>query len=143
LPLLRLTAAVIDLDQFCARARLVKIQTVTAGSSLRPCCFRGGNSEEEKLGVLEELKALDEHRAKILTRAKLAALEKAEDAIAELSKLGFHYSLIENAHTEMAKGPRNERPQASAPFTDADVKDKGRARIESPFSGFDQSLPGS
>jgi hypothetical protein len=113
------------------------------GLSASPCCFRGGNSEEEKLGVLEELKALDEERAKILTRAKLAALEKAEDAIAELKRLGFHYSLIENAGTEMAKGSRNERPQASAPFTEADVKDKGRAGIESPFSGFDQSLPGS
>jgi hypothetical protein len=95
------------------------------------------------LGVLEELKALDEQRAKILTKAKLAALEKAEDAIAELNRLGFHYSLIENADIEMTKRSRNERPQASAPFTEADVKDKGRARIESPFSGFDQSLPGS
>jgi len=95
------------------------------------------------LGVLEELKALDEQRAKILTKAKLAALEKAEDAIAELNRLGFHYSLIENADTEMTKRSRNERPQASAPFTEEDVKDKGRARIESPFSGFDQSLPGS
>ncbi len=95
------------------------------------------------MGVLEELKALDEQRAKILTKAKLAALEKAEDAIAELNRLGFHYSLIEDAGTEMAKGSRNEHPQASAPFTNADVKDKGRARIETPFSGFDQSLPGS
>jgi hypothetical protein len=95
------------------------------------------------LGVLEELKALDEQRAKILTKAKLAALEKAEDAIAELNRLGFHYSLIEDAGTEMTKRSRSERPQASASFTEADVKDKGRARIESPLSGFDQSLPGS
>jgi hypothetical protein len=95
------------------------------------------------LGVLEELKALDEQRAKILTKAKLAALEKAEDAIAELNRLGFHYSLIEDAGTEMTKRSRNERPQASASFTEADEKDKGRARIESPLSGFDQSLPGS
>ena len=95
------------------------------------------------MGVLEELKALDEQRAKILIKAKLAALQKAEDAIAELNRLGFHYSLIENVGTEMAKGSRNERPQASAPLTEADVKDKGRAKIDSPFSGFDQSLPGS
>ena len=95
------------------------------------------------MGVLDELKALDEQRAKILAKAKLAALEKAEDAIAELNRLGFHYRLIEDAGTEMAKRSRDERPQASAPFTEADVKDKGRARIESPFLGFDQSLPGS
>ena len=95
------------------------------------------------MGVLEELKALDEQRAKILTKAKLAALEKAEDAIAELNRLGFHYSLIEDAGTETTKRSRNERPQASASFAEVDVKDKGRARIESPLSGFDQSLPGS
>ena len=95
------------------------------------------------MSVLDELKALDEQRAKILTKAKLAALEKAEDAIAELNRLGFHYSLIENDGAEMAKGSRNERPQASAPFAEADAKDKGRARIESPLSRFDQSLPGS
>jgi hypothetical protein len=95
------------------------------------------------LGVLEELKALDEQRAKILTKAKLAALEKAGDAIAELDRLGFHYSLIEDVGTEMTKRSRNERLQASAPFAEADLKDKGCARIESPFSGFDQSLPGS
>ena len=95
------------------------------------------------MGVLEELKAQDEQRAEILTKAKLAALEKAEDVIAELNRLGLRYRLIENAGAEMAKGSRNERPQASASFTEVDVKDKGRARIESPLSGFDQSLPGS
>lgn len=95
------------------------------------------------MGVLEELKALDEQRAKVLAKAKLEALKKAEDAVAELTRLGFHYSLIENAGPAIAKESRNERPQASAPFTEAEVKDKGRARIESPLSGFDQSLPGS
>jgi hypothetical protein len=95
------------------------------------------------LGVLEELKALDEQRAKVLAKAKLGALKKAEDAIAELAKLGFRYSLIESAGTATVKESRNERLQASAPFAEADVKDKGRARIETPLSGFDQSLPGS
>ena len=45
--------------------------------------------------VLDQLKALDEHRAKLLESAKNAALEKANQAIEELNALGFHYRLAE------------------------------------------------
>ena len=46
-------------------------------------------------GVLDQLKALDEQRAKLLEGAKNAALEKAKEAIEELNALGFHYRLAE------------------------------------------------
>ena len=46
-------------------------------------------------GVLDQLKALDEQRAKLFEGAKNAALEKAKEAIEELNALGFHYRLAE------------------------------------------------
>jgi hypothetical protein len=46
-------------------------------------------------GVLDQLKALDEQRAKLLEGAKNAALEKAKEAIEELNALGFRYRLAE------------------------------------------------
>jgi hypothetical protein len=46
-------------------------------------------------GVLDQLKALDEQRAKLLEGAKNSALEKANEAIEELNALGFHYRLAE------------------------------------------------
>jgi hypothetical protein len=55
------------------------------------------------MGVLEELKALDKQRSKLLEGAKAEALEKADKAIEELNDLGFHYSLVEGS---AAKGKR-------------------------------------
>jgi hypothetical protein len=45
--------------------------------------------------VLDQLKALDEQRAKLMESAKSAALEKANEAIEELNALGFNYRLAE------------------------------------------------
>jgi hypothetical protein len=50
---------------------------------------------EKKMTVLEQIKKLDEQRAKLLEDAKTEALKKAEDAISELKALGFSYSLAE------------------------------------------------
>ena len=57
------------------------------------------------MGVLDELKALNEQRERLLATAKTEALEKAEKAIAELNELGFHYTLVEGA----TRAPRKAR----------------------------------
>jgi hypothetical protein len=90
------------------------------------------------LSVLDTLKALDEQRAKVLNEAKSAALQKAQDAIGELSQLGFHYKLIESSGLPTAKGPQNERAGAHE-----QLMQKGGVKVEAPSSGFDQTLPGS
>lgn len=46
------------------------------------------------MSVIEQLKKLDEQRAKLLDGAKQEALAKAESAIKELNELGFHYQLV-------------------------------------------------
>ena len=56
------------------------------------------------MSALDELKVLDQQRAKVLNEAKLAALQKAQDAIGELSQLGFHYKLVESSGLLTAKG---------------------------------------
>jgi hypothetical protein len=88
------------------------------------------------LSVLDTLKALDEQRAKVLNEAKSAALRKAQDAIGELSQLGFHYKLVESSGLPTATGPQNERAGRHE-------MQKGVAKVEAPSSGFDQTLPGS
>lgn len=50
--------------------------------------------KREKMSVLDELKKLDDQRAKLIEGAKAEALKKAEAAIAELNALGFPYSLV-------------------------------------------------
>jgi hypothetical protein len=64
--------------------------------------------------VLEKLKALDAQRAQLLEAAKKEALENAEKAVAELSELGFHYTLVEgaSASTSTARAPRKASSQS-------------------------------
>jgi hypothetical protein len=65
------------------------------------------------MGVLDELKALDEKRTQLLDSAKKEALDNAEKAVAELNELGFHYSLVEGAPTaSSARAPRKAASQA-------------------------------
>jgi len=45
--------------------------------------------------ILEQLKELDDKRAKLVNGAKDEALKKAEAAIADLNSLGFAYRLVE------------------------------------------------
>ena len=68
------------------------------------------------MSVLQELKALDEKRAKLLEGAKSEALEKAHKAIAELNELGLHYTLSEGTQPT-SKRPENQskRPQKDVP----------------------------
>ncbi len=66
--------------------------------------------------VLEKLKALDAQRAQLLEGAKKEALESAEKAMAELTALGFHYSLVEGATastTLPARAPRKAAARAA------------------------------
>jgi hypothetical protein len=51
----------------------------------------------EKLTTLQQIKKLDEERAKLLESAKTDALARAEEAINELNALGFDYELVELA----------------------------------------------
>jgi hypothetical protein len=90
------------------------------------------------LSAFEKLKGLDEQRAEALKEAKSEALQKAQAAIGELSQLGFEYKLVENSGPSAATPPRKDRPKPDEPTMQTDA-----AKIESPFSGFDQSLPGS
>ena len=45
--------------------------------------------------TLQEIKELDEKRAKLLETGKTDALTKAEEALNELTALGFEYELTE------------------------------------------------
>jgi hypothetical protein len=49
------------------------------------------------MSVLDELKALNEQRDKLVEDAKNELLKVAQKAVAELNELGFHYSLVEGA----------------------------------------------
>ena len=60
------------------------------------------------MSVLDELKALNERRERLLEAAKTEALEKAERAVAELNELGFNYRLVEGA----VRAPRKAGTEA-------------------------------
>lgn len=62
------------------------------------------------MSVLDQLKKLDEQRAQLLAGAKDEALKKAEAAIADLTALGFAYSLTEGGSTKKKTGTRNTDP---------------------------------
>ncbi len=59
--------------------------------------------EPEKQSALQQIKKLDEERAKLLESAKNDALTRAEEAISELIALGFEYELTEYGAKEKAK----------------------------------------
>jgi hypothetical protein len=67
----------------------------------------------EKQTALQQIKKLDEERTKILESAKKEALARAEEAIRELTALGFEYELAEPVR-ETARKPRTAR-KGSAP----------------------------
>ena len=62
----------------------------------------------EKLTTLQQIKKLDEERAKLLESAKTDSLTRAKEAINELTVLGFAYELIEPAR-ETARKTRTAR----------------------------------
>jgi hypothetical protein len=63
--------------------------------------------------IIEKIKKLDDERAKLLESAKADALARAEEAINELTALGFDYELVEPARAT-ARKPRTAR-KGSAP----------------------------
>jgi hypothetical protein len=67
----------------------------------------------EKPTTLQQLKKLDEERTKLLEGAKADALARAEEAINELTALGFAYELVEPGQAN-ARKPRTAR-KASGP----------------------------
>jgi hypothetical protein len=62
----------------------------------------------EKQTALQQIKQLDEERVKLLESAKADALARAEEAINELTALGFDYELAEPAR-ETARKTRTVR----------------------------------
>ncbi len=82
---------------------------------------KGGNV----LSALEELKALDAEREKLIDQARAAALNKAHEAIRELGQLGLHYVLIKRTREPAGKSPWLEAGEGDGPST------------------FDQTLAGS
>ncbi len=77
------------------------------------------------MNAIEKLKALDEQREKVLEGAQAAALQKARDAIRELSELDLHYTLTQETRAPKAGGRSIERPDPK------------------PSPAFDQTLCGS
>jgi len=61
--------------------------------------------------VLEKLRALDAQRTQLLEGAKKEALDNAEKAVAELTELGFRYTLTEGASTYTPRAPRKTASQ--------------------------------
>ena len=51
--------------------------------------------EGKKMSILEQLKKLEDERAKLINGAKDEAFKKAEAAVADLNSLGFPYRLVE------------------------------------------------
>jgi len=68
----------------------------------------------EKPTTLQQLKKLDEERTKLLQGAKADALARAEEAINELTVLGFDYELVEPARASARKS-RTIARKGSAP----------------------------
>jgi hypothetical protein len=67
----------------------------------------------EKQTTLQQLKKLDEERTKLLEGAQADALARAEEAIKELTALGFDYELVEPARATARKSRTAHK--ASAP----------------------------
>ena len=51
----------------------------------------------ENLSIVQQIKALDEQRSKLLETAKAEALAKANEAVEDLNAMGFKYALTEVA----------------------------------------------
>ena len=82
----------------------------------------------EKQTALQQIKKLDEERTKLLEGAKADALARAEEAINELTALGFDYELAEPAR-ETARKTRirtglvpDHRPKGTCPICEYATK---------------------
>ena len=59
--------------------------------------------------VLQQLKELDKQRDQLLADAKKEALQKAQEAVAELNALGFSYRLELNGGSTSGGGSRSRK----------------------------------
>lgn len=101
---------------------------------------------------IQRIKQLDEERASLIDGARKEALAKATEAIAQLASLGFTYHLVEAGRAPRKGAPRQASDAAcpickfktkpshdgrrhraqgerKRPFTPAELKDMGLARI--------------
>jgi hypothetical protein len=103
----------------------------------------------EDLTPVQRLAKLDAERAEILASAKADALKKANEAVAELNLLGFHYLLCEEGEKPSSKkgeqtgpcpvckfmtdpphGGRTHKSQTEKKaFTDEELKQKGLVKV--------------
>ncbi|MFS4438619.1 hypothetical protein ACMA5I_10425 [Paracoccaceae bacterium GXU_MW_L88] len=58
------------------------------------------------MSTLDKIKELDKQKEKLLAEAKQEALQKAEDAVAELNSLGFQYQLVQSGLSTSGTGKR-------------------------------------
>ena len=86
--------------------------------------------------TIEKIKKLDDERAKLLESAKADALARAEEAINELTALGFDYELVEPGRAT-ARKPRTARkgsapdhhPKGTCPICEFSTKPPARQTI--------------
>jgi hypothetical protein len=71
-------------------------------------CFFGTKGKTMPRGPSQQIKKLDEERTKLLESAKADALARADEAINELTALGFDYELAEPVR-ETARKTRTVR----------------------------------
>jgi hypothetical protein len=74
-------------------------------------------SREGTVNAVEQLKALDAQREKVLEEARAVALQRAQDAIRELNELGLRYHLVQESsgaiRSRQAPGPAESKPAAN------------------------------
>jgi hypothetical protein len=66
------------------------------------------------MNLMDQLKALDDQRAKLIEDAKRTALEKAHKAVAELNDLGFKYALTDSKRGSAPKAAKAQGGPAGA-----------------------------
>lgn len=57
------------------------------------------------MSTLEEIRKLDEQRQRLVEKARMDALKRAQDAIAELNELGFAYKIAGGPKAENTRRP--------------------------------------
>ena len=67
----------------------------------------------ENLSIVQQIKALDEQRSKLLETAKAEALAKANEAVEDLNAMGFKYALTHH-EAQSQSGDCQARAERSA-----------------------------
>ena len=98
--------------------------------------------------ALDQIKKLDEQRSKLLDNAKAESLSRVQEALDELNKLGFSYSLSESGRGRGRRGVRqkNDGPCPVCNFKTNPPHDGRRHRAQGhrkvPFSNAELSAMG-